>query len=151
LCLLIVISGFFFLLQNGFFGDAVFQFYELKKSEYDGVAQPLFTYFEGVAYLIRVFWNFIGVFGASWLLISEFKWNVFFNVTTQVALLAICGGILKAFLRGRALTSHVTLLLLFALATASWPLPHSRYLYPMVPAALWWIYCRGQRSGSAYI
>lgn len=140
LLLLGLISFLFIAVQQNYFGEPVTEIYREKASEYDGVALPIFNALEEIAYLIRVFWNFIGVFGSIYSLSNQFHWNVFFSAINQIPLLLIFVNFVSHYNSiSKYLDERFVIFILFAYATAAWPLPHSRYLYPMLPAALWWL------------
>jgi hypothetical protein len=104
---------------------------------------PIFNALEHIAYTIRVVWNFIGVFGSIYSLSNEFHWNVFFSAINQIPLLFVFLGFVSYYISAKGnLDERFVIFTLFAYATAAWPLPHSRYLFPMLPAALWWLFIR---------
>lgn len=141
IALLVAITATIFIIQSGLLGDIAMELYNSKGSEYEGVALPLFEFFKYIAYPLRVVWNFIGVFGAFWSLYNEFHWNVFFNAITQIAVFAVLVQLIANLSSKKyKLNNYTSIIILYAFASATWPLPHTRYLYPVIPAALWYFY-----------
>lgn len=120
------------LIQSGYAGQVLQVIYEEKKSEYDGVALPLFDSVGYFDYVVRIFWNFIGLPGSLLNLYSDFTWHIFMHIGTQVALLIVFPMLVVKFFGDEELDKETILFVLFAILSATWPVPHTRYLYPII-------------------
>jgi hypothetical protein len=131
ICLAIVSAS----INSGVFGDAAMLFYEAKSSEYDGTAKILFDSVGLFAPVLRVFWNFLGFPSSLINLNQEFSWHMLFHLGTQVVLLTCLPQFLKGLFSDKTSVNE-TVLIIFVILTAAFPLPHTRYLYPIIMSYL---------------
>ncbi len=150
ICLAIVCAS----INLGLFGDVAMLFYDAKASEYNGAAKILFDSVGFFAPILRVFWNFLGFPSSLMNLNQEFSWHMFFHLGTQLVLLTCLSQFVRGLFRGKTSVNEAVLII-FVILTAAFPLPHTRYLYPIIMSYLFLRFAAsgapGRRAGTSAV
>ena len=129
--LVLIIYIITFALQNGYVPDYS-ELYIEKQSEYNGKATQIFEMLSDYSYLIRIIWNFIGIFGTLLTAYNFLDWHISMHIGTQISLLIIFILFVKISIKNKHFNNIDRIFILFVILTATWPSPHTRYLYPMI-------------------
>jgi len=131
---LFLFIGFFIVINaisSGLLGEESKNFYDSKASEYEGKAKIIFDSLSIAAPLIRIFWNFLGLPGSILNIYNEFSWHIFAHLGTQLVLIVLFFYFIKILFK-KHISKNESLIILFVVLTATFPLPHTRYLYPII-------------------
>ena len=134
---------FIWALSSGVVGESSMILYSDKAGEYEGMAKDLFETAGVFAPFLRIFWNFLGLPGSLINLHGEYSWHILCHLGTQIALIFILPKFTTALIRKRV-TVEESILIIYVVLTATFPLPHTRYLYPIILAYIY-IDCRLSR------
>jgi len=138
LFLIAIITIFIVGIQRGFLGDYLGDVYFEKQSEYNGIALLLFESLGDFSYPLRIIWNFLGIFGTIFTFYNAPHWHIFMHIGTQICLFIIFLKICSQKLKCNKINDVDSIFMLFIILTATWPIPHTRYLYPLIFAYIYY-------------